>query len=98
MDTVVLNIVEPVAESVSLAIAEPVIDTVLLSISEVSAKKDFRQEWVAPYNYIGKAAIGSDEAATVWIIYQIEVHPDGSVTIKSASGVKWTERLTILYT
>lgn len=50
------------------------------------------------FNYIGKALAGKAEDDSDWTIDRLEVAADGSVIVKSATGVKWTERLTVTYT
>jgi hypothetical protein len=57
-----------------------------------------RNDWVAPYSYCGSAPNGSAESASVWTIYRIQVASDGTVTTLSATNVKWTDRLTVIYT
>ncbi len=57
-----------------------------------------RNDWVAPYSYCGSAPNGSAESASVWTIYRIQVASDGTVTTLSATNVKWTDRLTAIYT
>ena len=57
-----------------------------------------RNDWVAPYSYCGSAPNGSAESASVWKIYRIQVASDGTVTTLSATNVKWTDRLTVIYT
>jgi len=57
-----------------------------------------RNDWVAPYSYCGTAPNGSAESASVWTIYRIQVAGDGTVTTLSATNVKWTDRLTVIYT
>jgi len=57
-----------------------------------------RNDWVVPYSYCGSAPNGSAESASVWTIYRIQVASDGTVTTLSATNVKWTDRLTVIYT
>lgn len=57
-----------------------------------------RHDFVSPYSYCGKAAIGVSEAAASWIIKRIEVLTDGSTVVKTAVAVDWTNRLTHTYT
>ena len=57
-----------------------------------------RNDWVAPYSYCGSAPNGSAESASVWTIYRIQVASDGTVTTLSATNVKWTDRLIVIYT
>jgi hypothetical protein len=57
-----------------------------------------RNDWVAPYSYCGSAPNGSAESASVWTIYRIQVASNGTVTTLSATNVKWTDRLTVIYT
>jgi hypothetical protein len=57
-----------------------------------------RNDWVPFYSYCGTAPNGSAESASVWTIYRIQVASDGTVTTLSATNVKWTDRLTVIYT
>jgi len=58
---------------------------------------DIVADWVEPFNYMGRAVIGSPDDAPVWFITRIEVTEDGLTIIKRATAVKWTERLTATY-
>ena len=54
-------------------------------------------DWVSPYSYCGTAPSGSLTSASTWEIKRVEVLPNGSTDIKSASLVKWDDRLTVTY-
>lgn len=54
-------------------------------------------DWVSPYSYCGTAPSGSLTSASTWEIKRIEILSDGSTDIKSASLVKWDDRLTVIY-
>jgi hypothetical protein len=56
-----------------------------------------RNDWVDPYSYCGSALAGSLEADNVWDIYRIEVFLDGTINVMTATGVAWTDRLTVIY-
>lgn len=57
-----------------------------------------RNDWQAPYSYCGMAPAGSAESSPVWTIDRIEVFTDGTVNVKSATGVAWTNRYIVIYT
>lgn len=63
----------------------------------VSFTKIRRQEWVSPYSYCGLAPYGSLETDSVWSIARIEVLNTGATTVLHAINVKWSDRLTIVY-
>ena len=65
----------------------------------VSAVESLEKEhdWVSPYSYCGTAPSGSLTSASTWEIKRVEVLPNGSTDIKSASLVKWDDRLTVTY-
>lgn len=55
-------------------------------------------DWVAPYNYLGEAPVGSSTSASVWTIKRIQVSSSGATTtLSSAPNVKWTDRYTVVY-
>ena len=54
-------------------------------------------DWASPYSYCGTAPSGSLTSASTWEIKRIEILSDGSTDIKSASLVKWDDRLTVIY-
>ena len=62
------------------------------------AGKDRRTDWQDPYDYCATAPTGSSTAANVWLIYRIQVAADGTTDVKSASGVAWDNRTTVIYT
>lgn len=76
--------------------APPQFAEVIVQSNELTIER--RSDFVSPYNYIGKAVVGSMEGASVWTIKRIEVAVNGSVpSVLKATGVKWTERLTETY-
>lgn len=61
-----------------------------------SAQRESRSDWVAPNSYIGIAAEGSLESASVWKITRVTVSGN-IVTTAIATPVAWTDRLTAIY-
>lgn len=57
-----------------------------------------RNDWQDPYDYCGKAPKYTAENAPYWTITRIEVFPDGTTNVKSATNVAWTNRYIIIYT
>lgn len=62
-----------------------------------SARREARSDWQSPYSYIGIAADGSAESASVWKITRITV-TGTTVTTAVASPIRWTDRYTATYT
>jgi hypothetical protein len=56
-----------------------------------------RHDWVSPVSYCGTSPLGSLESSPVWTIYKIQVNLDGTTIVLSATGVAWTNRLTVIY-
>jgi len=50
------------------------------------------------YDYLGKAASGSSEGASVWTIARLTIASDGTATVGTATNVDWTNRTTHIYT
>jgi hypothetical protein len=50
------------------------------------------------YDYLGKAASGSSEGASVWTITRLTIASDGTATVGTATNVDWTGRYTHIYT
>jgi hypothetical protein len=50
------------------------------------------------YDYLGKAASGSAEGASVWTITRLTIASDGTATVGTATNVDWTNRYTHIYT
>jgi hypothetical protein len=50
------------------------------------------------YDYLGKAASGSSESASVWTITRLTIASDGTATVGTATNVDWTNRYTHTYT
>jgi len=50
------------------------------------------------YDYLGKAASGSSEGASVWTITRLTITSDGTATVGTATNVTWTGRYTHIYT
>lgn len=61
------------------------------------ASTEVRHDWVDPNDYIGVAAAGTLESASAWDIRRLAVSVDGGVTVTTAEGVKWNDRLTESY-
>lgn len=58
-----------------------------------------RHDYVAPYDYLGKAVAGSTDSSTTWKITRLTISDSGTVTeTKSANNVNWTNHLTHTYT
>jgi hypothetical protein len=53
--------------------------------------------FAAPYNYIGRAPVGTDTTSSGWDITRIEVASDGSTTVLNATGA-WSSRTSLSYT
>lgn len=68
-----------------------------LTITGGAGAVEKRHEWVSPYSYCGVAPNGTLDSASTWEIKRIEVLLDGSTDIKSASLVKWDDRLIVIY-
>ena len=49
------------------------------------------------YDYLGKAASGSSEGASVWTITRLTIASDGTATVGTATNVDWTNRYTHTY-
>ena len=58
---------------------------------------DYRHDFVSPMDYIGKAVTGSLDSDSVWTITRNEYFLGGAVITKTATDVKWTERLITIY-
>ena len=68
----------------------------LLTITAL--KNEVRSDVVGNTNYIGKAVQGSPESSSVWTIIRTVYSSNGNVsTNTSATNVKWTDRLTVVY-
>lgn len=50
------------------------------------------------YDYLGKAASGSSDSASVWTITRLTITSDGTATPGTATNVTWTGRYTHTYT
>ena len=50
------------------------------------------------YDYLGKAASGSSESASVWTITRLTIASDGTATPGTATNVTWTGRYSHIYT
>ncbi len=50
----------------------------------------------SPYNYIGRAPLGTAEGTATWDITRIEVSSDGSTTTLNATGA-WSNRASLTY-
>jgi hypothetical protein len=58
----------------------------------------YRHNYVAPYDYIGKAITGSIDSSTVWKITRLTISDGGTVTETNfATNVNWTDHLTHIY-
>jgi hypothetical protein len=71
-------------------------DAGYLTNSDINGER--KNDFVDPYSYCGSAPIGSLETDSVWTVYRIECFIDGSVVIMVATNIKWTDRLTAIYT
>jgi hypothetical protein len=56
-----------------------------------------RHDFVSNVSYCGYAKKGSSEDDSVWTISKIVVATDGSTTTAKATNVKWSDRLTVIY-
>lgn len=69
-----------------------------VSIISSGGTSEKKHEFISPFSYCGTAPSGSLTSANVWNIKRIEVFDDGTTNIKSATGVAWDNRLTLIYT
>jgi len=53
--------------------------------------------FTSPYNYIGRAPIGTSTSSVGWDIARIEIGSDGSTTTLNSTGA-WTNRASLSYT
>ena len=58
---------------------------------------DYRHDFVDHMDYIGKAVTGSLDSDSVWTITRNEYILGGAVITKTATNVKWTDRLITIY-
>jgi hypothetical protein len=56
-----------------------------------------QSDFSSPYNYIGRAVIGTDNSSSSWSIARIEIASDGSTTKLNATG-SWNNRASLSYT
>ena len=56
-----------------------------------------KSAFAAPYNYIGRAPLGTADGDATWDISRIEVASDGSTTVLNATGA-WSNRASLSYT
>ena len=59
---------------------------------------EVRHDFVSPNDYMGLAAAGSANSASVWHITRLAVDSAGATTVTHATNVKWDDRLTATYT
>lgn len=83
-------------ETITVNITE-VSTLVTIAVTEILPKKIMRQDCVDAFVYIGKAEHGTADDAPLWTIYRLLVNLNGTVTKTSAGAVKWTDRLTTIY-
>lgn len=62
------------------------------------AAQECRSAYTAPYLYIGRAAVGTAESAAAWTIKRQLFSGTSTITITTATGVAWTDRLDATYT
>lgn len=98
---IIIEITE-INDVVNLEIEETC-ETVTLIIEDVGiAGQDAinyirRHDFVTNVSYCGYAKRLSEEDASVWHISKIVVATNGSTTTTTANNVKWSERLTVIY-
>lgn len=57
-----------------------------------------RHEWSDPFDYLGKAPLGTSDATPIWSITRLTVSSTGVVTERAtATGVTWRERADHTY-
>jgi hypothetical protein len=62
-----------------------------------SSSREVASDWVAPYSYMGVAASGSNDSDVAWRVTRIEVV--GATAVSTvASPIRWSDRLTAIYT
>jgi hypothetical protein len=66
-------------------------------ISGGSTEYIVQSDFSSPYNYIGRAVIGTDNSSSSWSIARIEIASDGSTTKLNATG-SWNNRASLPYT
>lgn len=72
-------------------------EEIIVDLTPQADRRQYRQDIVGEFLYIGKADLTAKANEPYWTITRIEVHLDGTVTVKKASSVKWTDRLTSNY-
>ena len=73
------------------------INEIVTTINGLEIAYTINSDFVSPYSYCGKSPLGSLTSASVWTIKRITLNGDGTTTIKTATNVKWNDRLTVTY-
>lgn len=55
-----------------------------------------QSDFASPYNYIGRALVGTNTSSAGWNIARIQVASDGSTTTLNGSGA-WSNRASLSY-
>jgi hypothetical protein len=81
-----------------VAVANGFVGTEAQWLDSLKAKTFIRRhDFVTNVSYCGFAVQGSLENQSVWNISKIVVAVPGTTTTSTASNVKWTDRLTVIY-
>jgi hypothetical protein len=81
-----------------IAVANGFVGTVEEWLESLKAKTYIRRhDFVTDVSYCGYAEIGSLETDSVWNISKIVVAIEGTTTTTHAQNVKWSDRLTVIY-
>ena len=81
-----------------IAVANGFVGTETEWLDSLKAKTYIRRhDFVTNVSYCGYAEQGSLETASVWNIAKITVATVGTTTTAYATDVKWSDRLTVIY-
>lgn len=95
-DDVIINTIEEVTD---VTINSPMeVTNVTINVIDPSTKeKVAKVDRVDNFTFIGSARYGSAVDSSVWNVYRIESNVDGSSEMSFAENIKWTDRLTEIY-
>jgi hypothetical protein len=88
----------PGKDAYEVAVENGFVGTVEEWLESLKAKTYIRRhDFVSDVSYCGFAEIGSLETDSVWNISKIVVAIEGTTTTTHAANVKWSDRLTVIY-
>jgi hypothetical protein len=88
----------PGKDAYEVAVENGFVGTVEEWLESLKAKTYIRRhDFVTDVSYCGYAEIGSLETDSVWNISKIVVAIEGTTTTTHAQNVKWSDRLTVIY-